>query len=158
MIRLFLPALFILLISCNRDRGCTCDHIQTVSCTKKKTGIIFEGYTRQETDTVVVTTYLNDGTFSYVLDSNMYTSGNYDTLVASDRDYDIYLPGGNKHYRISSIVQPADSVVSIKSCAGSCKPIDIPIDCSYSASSGMVDGVIVQPVNINGVTGFKLVK
>src|SRR5690606_17653250 len=127
----------------------------TYKCVKANSGIKFEGYQLQETDTILITTYVKDGTFKNVIDSmyhysqkivggdnSDYYDQRYKRLISSDYDYDVFVPVVNRHYRISDIVHSTDSTVFYTACAGNGKYAPFP-GCSYYPVSGVLDGVTV---------------
>lgn len=129
---------------------------QWIQCTKKNTGIKLEGYTEQETATIIVTAYLKDGTFQQVKDSVIFEDEEK-ILLASECDYDIYIPAADKHHKISALVQPADSGFIYRGCAGSGKTPPGPT-CSYTALSGLVDGVLTKPFSQKNGYAFIITK
>lgn len=141
----------------------------THKCDKSNGNIKFEGYKIQETDTIMLTTYIKDGTFRHVVNSMSYYSykngegsnehynvQRYLNLISSDYDYDIFVPAVNRHYRISNIVHSTDSTVFTSACAGNGNPAPFP-GCSYAPASATIDGV---PFELEKYTyaDFKLVK
>jgi hypothetical protein len=80
------------------------------------------GFTDAERDTVVVRKFLKNGIFSIPADSFFISAANADFIVSHDTanmvssvgllrlvskyDYEIYLPGANRLYRITEINEP----------------------------------------------------
>lgn len=135
--------------SCNNQYHSPGSCPQTVHCKKETTGLKYEGYTGEQTDTVIITSYTKDGDFQQVQSIHVYTVLSDPPALTADYDYDIYIPKAAKHHRISDIIQPDDSSFIYTMCAGSGKLPPAP-KCSYAAQSASVDGESSKPVSSIG--------
>lgn len=131
---------------------------QTVICQKVGTYIWLDGYSKEETDTIVITIYEKDGMLQTVKDSVVYSSGVDSVQLSSYCDYRIYVQGANRYHTITGIVQPEDSSFLYGGCAGGGKTVPFPGTCSYAALTAIVDEKLAKPETHGALRSFKLVK
>lgn len=142
-------AVTLLLSACNNKNHSPDYCPQTVHCTKEKTGLIFQGYTSPELDSIITTSYTKGDSFLHVESVRTYALSSNTMALTADFDYDIYILKTATHHRISHIVQPQDSSFIYTACAGGGKPRPAP-ECSFSAISAIVDGQTQKPISSGG--------
>lgn len=155
---IILTAIVIFIASCApSDNQISCPG-QTITCQKLGTYIWLDGYSKEETDTVVITSYEKDGKLQTIKDSIVYSSGVDSIELSSYYDYRIYVEGANRYHTITGIVQPEDSSFIYRGCAGGGKTVRFPTTCSYAALTAIVDEKPASPEKHGGLRSFKLVK